>query len=89
MIKEATIVMILGMGTVFMVLLALLGLMTLGGRLAIRFARRPPDEASPGASSGAAATAAATAGDAPQERVAVAVAAARQHRARQERGVKA
>jgi Na+-transporting methylmalonyl-CoA/oxaloacetate decarboxylase gamma subunit len=36
MIRDATIVMILGMGTVFLVLLALLGLMTLGGRLAAR-----------------------------------------------------
>jgi len=89
MIKEATIVMILGMGTVFMVLLALLGLMTLGGRLALRFARRPPHDAPPGDSSRAAATPAVPAGGAPQERVAVAVAAARQHRARRERGVKA
>ncbi|MGI6495811.1 MAG: OadG family transporter subunit [Kiritimatiellia bacterium] len=45
MIKDATIVMILGMGTVFLVLLALLGLMTLGGRLAARFA--PPEPSAP------------------------------------------
>ena len=34
MIHEAMIVMFLGMGTVFIVLLALLAMMTLGGRLA-------------------------------------------------------
>ena len=41
MIRDATIVMILGMGAVFLVLLALLGLMTLGGRLAARYG--PPE----------------------------------------------
>ncbi|NLF21647.1 MAG: hypothetical protein GX590_00635 [Lentisphaerae bacterium] len=34
MFKDATVVMMLGMGTVFLVLLALLVLMTLGGKLA-------------------------------------------------------
>lgn len=87
MIKDAAIVMVLGMGTVFLVLLALLGLMTLGGRLALRYARRPPDATPAGSGDGA--TPAATADAAPQEPVAVAVAAARQHHARRERGVKA
>ncbi|MDD5708281.1 MAG: OadG family protein [Kiritimatiellae bacterium] len=43
MLREAAIVMLLGMGTVFLVLVALLGVMTLGGRLSQRFCRDGAD----------------------------------------------
>jgi|LFRM01.1.fsa_nt_gb sodium pump decarboxylase gamma subunit len=86
MIKDATIVMILGMGTVFLVLLALLGLMTLGGRLAARYARPLPAAPAPGPVSSTAPDAGPAERD-PQTRVAVAVAAARRHGAQPERGV--
>ena len=86
MIKDATIVMILGMGTVFLVLLALLGLMTLGGRLAARFARPRPTAPAPGPVAGAA-PGVDPAGSDSQTRVAVAVAAAHQRCTRQERDV--
>ena len=86
MIKDATIVMILGMGTVFLVLLALLAMMTLGGRLAARFARPRPAAPAPGPVSGAAPDAD-PAGSDSQTRVAAAVAAASRHGAQPERGV--
>ena len=86
MIKDATIVMLLGMGTVFLVLLALLGLMTLGGRLAVRFARPRGDNAPPCPTSGTA-PGVDPAGSESQTRVAVAVAAAHQRCSREERDV--
>ena len=86
MFKDATIVMLLGMGTVFLVLLALLGLMILGRCLAARLARPRSAAPAPGPVSGAAPDADA-AGSESQTRVAVAVAAAHQCCARQERDV--
>ncbi len=84
MIKDATIVMMLGMGTVFLVLLALLGLMTLGGKLAIRFAKPAAGTKSEGATPQVAANN--TAHPEHQANVAVAVAAVRQREAPQNKG---
>lgn len=79
MLKDATIVMILGMGTVFLVLVSLLGLMTLGGRLAHRYIKpdaTPQPPADKSAADGA---------TAPE--VAVAVVAAWERNGRQEKGI--
>lgn len=88
MLRDATIVMVLGMGTVFIVLLALLGMMTLGGRLSQRLARQAQDGAGGPAAGATGQGGGATTcdGDGHQADVAVAIAAARSHRARREKG---
>jgi sodium pump decarboxylase gamma subunit len=88
MIKDAAIVMILGMGTVFLVLVVLLGLMTLGGRIALRYAQSRPVDAPPSPATDAIPSAVPANGE-QESNVAVAVAAANQRRVRQERGVSA
>ncbi len=78
MLKDATIVMMLGMGTVFLVLVSLLGLMTLGGRLAHRYIKpdaKPQPPAGQPAADGAA-----------SPDVAVAIAAVWERNGRQEKG---
>jgi sodium pump decarboxylase gamma subunit len=84
MIKDATIVMILGMGTVFLVLVALLGLMTLGGKIALRYAKPAAGTKPAGATPLVAAKD--TAHPEHQASVAVAVAAVHQREAQQKMG---
>lgn len=91
MLRDATTVMILGMGTVFIVLLALLGMMTLGGLLAQRLARHGNmDEGGrDGGAAGHGGDAVSGAADGRQSDIAVAIAAARCHRARREKATTA
>jgi Na+-transporting methylmalonyl-CoA/oxaloacetate decarboxylase gamma subunit len=76
MFRDACIVMALGMSVVFAVLLFLLGLMTLGGKLAARLG---------GGGGGAPAGGASGTGDRMPEAVAVAVAAIRRRASRRGR----
>jgi sodium pump decarboxylase gamma subunit len=89
MIRDATIVMVLGMGTVFLVLLALLGMMTLGGRVAQRFAGHEEhgagDAAAGAKGHGGGARSDGAGGH--QDDIAVAIVAARRHRARRDKGI--
>ena len=73
MLKDATIIMILGMGTVFTVLVALLVFMSLGGKLAHRYLK--PDAVPLPAGGGVPPAAGGAPAEQDQE-VAVAVAAA-------------